>query len=142
MASPNKFNLTVDDLCKGTLNLNGDTIKVMLTNTAPVATNHQYSDISANDLATGNGYTNGGGTCTGTSVSNASGTETMACNAFTWTSNTGNLGPFRYIVYYDSTPTVKTLITWYDYGSSITLNGAAGDTFTASPAGNVLFTLA
>lgn len=141
MATASKFNLFVEDICKGTLSLGTDTIKVMLTNVAPVATNHVYADISANDLATGNGYTNGGGTCTGTGVSNASGTESFACNAFTWTSNTGNLGPFRYVTYYDSTPTTKTLICFFDYGSSITLNGVNGDTFTASPSGNVLFTL-
>lgn len=142
MASFNKFNNFVDGLAKGAMNLNSDTIKVMLTNTAPVATNTQYSDISANELASGNGYTTGGATVTGTSVSNASGTESLAASATTFTSSTGSMGPFRYVVYYDSTPTTKYLIGWYDYGSSITLNGASGETFVVTPSGGVLLTLA
>jgi len=142
VASFNKFNLFVDDLCKGVMNLNSDTIKVMLTNTAPVATNHVYSDISGNEVANGNGYTTGGATVSGTSVSNSSGTESLAASATTITSSTGDLGPFRYFVYYDSTPTTKTLIGWYDYGSSLTLHGASGDAVTITPLGGVLCTLA
>ena len=141
-ASFNKFNLFVDDLAKGVMNLSSDTIKVMLTNTAPVATNHVYSDISSTELANGNGYTTGGATVAGTGVSNSSGTETMTANPTTWTSSSGSMGPFRYVVYYDSTPSTKTLIGWYDYGSSLTLNGANGDTFTVTPAGGDLLTLA
>ena len=142
MATFNKFNLFVEDLTKGVMNLSSDTIKVMLTNTAPVATNHVYGDISGNELANGDGYTTGGATVSGTGVSNSSGTESFAASATTFTSSTGSMGPFRYVVYYDSTPSTKTLIGWYDYGSSITLNGAAGETFVITPSGSVLFTLA
>lgn len=137
-----KFNLFVDDLSKGVMNLNSDTIKVMLTNSAPVATNHVYGDISGAELSGTNGYTTGGATVT-SSVSNASGTESLNAAATTWTSQTGTMGPFRYIVYYDSSAATKTLIGWYDYGSpGITLNGANGDQFTFTPSGGVLATLA
>jgi hypothetical protein len=142
LASFNKVNLFVDYLAKGSLNLNSDTIKVMLTNTAPVATNATYSAISSNELASVNGYTTGGATVTGTSVSNSSGTESMAASPTTFTSVTGSMGPFRYVVYYDSTVTNGPIIGWYDYGSSITLNGAAGETFVITPSGGVLLTLA
>lgn len=142
MTAYNKFNSTVQQLGLSTMNLNTDTIKVMLTNTAPVATNQQYSDISGTELASGNGYTTGGATVSGTGWTNSSGTSTLAANATTWTSVTGNMGPFRYIVYYDSTPTIKQLLGWYDYGSAITLNGVAGETFVDTPAGTALFTMA
>lgn len=142
MASFNKFNLFSEDLMKGVMTLSTDTIKVMLTNTAPVATNHVYSDISATELANGNGYTTGGATVAGTGVSNSSGTESLAANATTWTSSTGSMGPFRYVVYYDSTPSTKTLIGFYDRGSSVTLDGTNGDQFTVTPSGSVLCTLA
>lgn len=142
MASFNKFYLTMDDLCKGVMNLSTDTIKVMLTNTLPVATNHVYSSISANELASGNGYTTGGATVAGTGVSNVTGTESCAANSTTFTSSTGSMGPFQYIVYYDSTPTTKTLLGWYNYGVALTLNGANGDTLTLTPANSILFTLA
>ena len=69
MAAFNKFNLFVNDAWNGVLDLNTDTIKAMLTNTVPVATNHVYSDISATELANGNGYTTGGATVTGTGTS-------------------------------------------------------------------------
>ena len=139
MAAFNKFNLFVDALCKAGVNLSSDTVKVMLTNTAPVATNAKYADISANELANGNGYTTGGLAVTGVALSNASGTESLAVGATTFTSATGSMGPFRYIVYYDST--TGQLIGWYDYGSSVTLNGAASETFVVQP-GSALFTLA
>ncbi len=141
----NKFNLFVEDALKGVMALNTDVVKCALTNTAPVATNHVYGDISGTELASGNGYTTGGkasGTDFTWSISNSSGTESANCTAITWTSSTGSMGPFRYVYFYDSTPATKVLIGWYDYGSSITLNGANGDTFTITPSGNVLFTLA
>lgn len=142
MAAFNKVNLFVQQLGLATINLSSDVLKVMLTDTAPVATNEQYSDISGNELANGNGYTTGGATVSSTGWTNSSGTSSKAAAATTFTSVTGNMGPFRYIVYYDSTPTIKSIIGWYDYGSSITLNGAAGETFVITPAGGVLFTLA
>lgn len=129
MSAFNKFNSFVDWLAKGNCNLGSDALKVMLTNTAPVATNSIYSDISAGDLATGNGYTNGGLATTPT-LSNASGTEKLVGTNVTVTA-TGAVGPFRYAVLYDSTPASnKSLIGWWDYGSSITM--ASGDTFTVT----------
>lgn len=140
MAAFNKFNLFVDYLSKGSINLATDTIKVMLTNTAPVATNSKYSDISGTELAAGNGYTTGGQAVTGTGVSNSTGTESFTAGSTTFTSSGGSMGPFRYVVYYDATAVNNPLIGYYDYGSSVTLNGAAGETFVIQP-GAALFTL-
>lgn len=141
-ASFNKFNNFLHNLALQVMNLNTDTVKAMLTNTAPVATNSVYADVSGAELGSGNGYTTGGATVSGTGVSNSSGTETMTASATTWTSVTGNMGPFRYIVYYDSTPVSKPLIGWYDRGSSVTLDGTNGDVFTDTPVGGILLTLA
>ena len=134
MATFNKFNAFAAYMPNGSVNLASDTLKVMLTNTAPVATNSVYGDISANELASGNGYTTGGATVTTTSSTQTSGTYKYigaAANP-TWTSVTGSMGPFRYAVLYDSSAVTKVLIGWWDYGSSITLNGANGDTFTVT----------
>jgi hypothetical protein len=120
MAAFNKFNNFVDWVSKGTLNLGTDAFKVLLTNTAPVATNSIYSDISATELATGAGYTTGGAAVTPT-LSNAAGTEKLVGTNPTWTAS-ASMGPFRYVVLYDSTPASnKALVGWWDYGSSITL---------------------
>lgn len=139
MAAFNKFNLTVQDWLYGLTNYNGDTFKALLTNVAPVATNHVYGDISGGEVAGGGGYTTGGATVTMT-PSNSSGTETVAASAAspTWTGSGGGFGPFRYTAIYDSSAGTETLQSWFDYGSSISLN--AGDTFTIT-FGAALFTL-
>ena len=128
MAAFNKFNLFSEDLCRALHNFNsgGATYKVLLTNTAPVATNHLYGDISAGEVANGNGYTTGGAT-SAMSDSSASGVESVVAANVTWTA-TGAVGPFRYAVVYRSDSTNKEMICWFDYGSSISL--ASGDTFT------------
>ena len=130
MAAYNKFNLFTQDVCRAVYNFNAsDTFKVMLTNTAPVATNHLYTDIT--EIANGGGYTTGGIT-SAMSDSSSSGTEKVLATNVTWTGSGGGMGPFRYVVIYDDTPTSPEdpLVCWFDYGSSISLN--AGDTFTVS----------
>ena len=129
MATGNKFNALAATMPNGGINLSSDTIKFMLTNTAPVATNVQYSDISANELANGNGYTTGGVTATLTSSTQSSGLYKYIATLPnpTWTAS-GSMGSFRYVVAYDNTPGTKSLLGWWDYGSSITIT--AGNSFT------------
>jgi hypothetical protein len=127
VAAYNKFYLFVQALGLARVNLSSDTLKLMLTNTLPVATNAVYGDISANELTNGNGYTTGGGTLTGTSWTNAgvTGSKLVAAN-FVWTA-TGSMGPFRWAVLYDNTPATKDLVGFWDRGAALTL--ASGDTF-------------
>ena len=127
MASYNKFNVTVLDLAQKVHNLGSDTLKVMLTNTAPVAANAVKADIT--DLSTSGGYTAGGGTATLVSSAQSSGLYTLKLNNVTTTAS-GAVGPFRYAVLYNSTAASGNLIGWWDYGSAVTL--ANGDTFTVS----------
>lgn len=129
MATFNKFNSFAAYMPNGSVNLGSDTVKCLLTNTAPVATNTTYGSISANELANGNGYTTGGATATLVSSSQTSGTYKliMSLASPTWTA-TGSMGPFRYAVFYDTTTGV--LIGWWDYGSSLTLT--SGQTFTVA----------
>ena len=134
MASFNKFNQFVEDVAHGAHDLKTGTsqvFKVMLTNTAPVASNAVYGDISGNEVANGNGYTTGGisgGTVTG---SQTSGTFKFVLGTDpVWTCATAPMGPFRYAVLYNSTQTtpLKPLVGWWDYGSAVTLQ--IGETFT------------
>jgi hypothetical protein len=144
MAAFNKFNAWVQNLCNGNINLASDTCKVMLTNTAPVASNSLYGDISANEIAGGGttGYTVGGASITAPSSTQTSGTETFTGTIAspTWTAGASGMGPFRYVVVYDSTPSSpnKPLIGWWDYGASLTLTN--GQTFTVAIATGI-FTL-
>src|ERR1700716_2428459 len=75
MATFNKFNAFVADVANKVHNLGADTLKVMLTNTAPVATNAVKADTP--EIAAGNGYTAGGTQATLVSSSQTSGTYAL-----------------------------------------------------------------
>lgn len=142
MASFNKFNAFAAYMPNGAVNLSSDTVKIMLTNTLPVAANSIYSDISSNELGAGNGYTTGGATVTLVSSTQSSGVYKFVGSLAnpTWTA-TGAMGPFRYAVMYDSSAGTKALIGWWDYGSPLTL--ANTNTFTITLDGtNGVFQLA
>jgi hypothetical protein len=126
MAAFNKFNSFVEALAEKVHNLGGDSLKVMLTNTAPVATNSVKADLT--EISAGNGYTAGGNTASVTSSAQTSGTYKLVLgDPATWTASGGSIGPFRYAALYNDTATNKELIGWWDYGSSITL--ASGESF-------------
>lgn len=140
MAAFNKFHSFAEALPEGVHNFQTATFKVALTNTAPVATNTQLSNIT--QVASGNGYTTGGNTASMTSSSQTSGTyKLVLANPVTWTASGGTVGPFRYAVLYNDSATNDELIGWWDYGSSITLQ--IGETFAVGfDATNGVLTLA
>jgi hypothetical protein len=121
MAAFNKFNQFVEDLAEKVHNLGADTIRVLLTNTAPVAGNSVKADLT--EISAGNGYAAGGTQATIASSAQSSGTYKLVLSDVTFTAAGGSIGPFRYAVLYNDTPTAPAdpLIGWYDYGSSITL---------------------
>lgn len=133
MATGNKFNAFVQNINNGAMNLSSDSLKVMLTNALPVATNSLYGDVSGGELSTANGYTVGGAAVTVSSSTQTGGVYKLigTVPSPTW-SATGTVGPFRYVILYDTTPTspLKPLVCWWDYGSALTLNN--GDTFTVT----------
>lgn len=126
MATLSKFNSFVEALAEKVHNLGSDTLKVMLTNSAPSASNTVKTDIT--DISAGNGYTAGGTAATISSSAQTSGTYKLVLADVVFTASGGSIGPFRYIVLYNDTATNKELIAYADYGSSITL--ATGETFT------------
>lgn len=127
MAAFNKFYPFVEALAEKVHNLGSDTLKVMLTNTAPSSANSVKTDIT--EISAGNGYTAGGNSAAITSSSQTSGTYKLVLgDPSTWTASGGSIGPFRYAVLYNDTAASKNLIGWWDYGSSVTL--ASGEQFT------------
>ena len=128
MATFNKFNQFVEDLAKKVHNLNTDTIKVALTNTAPAAGNAIFSDIT--EITAQNGYAAGGSAASFSSGAQSSGTYKLVLSDVTFTASGGSFGPFRYVVLYNATPTspLKPLIGDYDYGTGITVT--TGNSFT------------
>ena len=129
MAAFQKFNNMVADLANKVHNLGADTLKVLLTNTAPVATNTVIANIT--EIAAGNGYSTGGAAVAIASSTQSSGLYKLLPAAATvvWTA-TGTVGPFRYVVLYNSTAAAGNLLGWYDNGSNVTMN--SGDTFTVT----------
>lgn len=124
MATFNKFNAFVENIAEGVHNLQTGALTVALTNTAPSASNSVLADITQIS------YSNASSRALTVSTSaQTSGTYKLVINDLTITAS-GTVGPFRYVVLYNDTPTspADPLIGWYDYGSSITL--ANGETFT------------
>lgn len=125
MAAYNKFNSFVENVAEKVYNLGSDTLKVALTDVAPVASNTVLANIT--QIAGSGGYTTGGTQATITTSAQTSGTYKLVLADVLFTA-TGAFGPFRYAVLYDDTATNDELIAWWDYGSEATL--ANGDTFT------------
>ena len=116
-----KFNSFVEAIAEKVHNLGSDTLTIALTNTAPVATNTQRSDLT--EIS----YTN----CSARAITTTASTQTAGTYKLTLAdltlTATGTVGPFRYVVIYNDTATNDELIAFDDYGSSITLNN--GESF-------------
>jgi len=126
---------TFDDLAeqigKGVHNFASHTLKVALTNSAPSASNTVLADIT--QISSGGGYTAGADgdyALDSVAYTETSGTATLTATDEVITALGGSVGPFRYLVIYNDTPTspADPLIGWLDYGSALTL--ADGDTLT------------
>lgn len=137
MASFVKINNFVQDLGRGVHNLNSNTLKIMLTNSAPNAATHAVkADLT--EISAGNGYSAGGVTVASTAYSQTSGTGNLTGTDPVITASGGSIGPFRYAVLYNDTPTspADPLIGYWDYGSSITL--ADTESLTVDLATNIM----
>lgn len=128
MAAFNKYQSFIEKVFELGHDLQNDTFKVALTNTAPVATDTTWSTGTYPAPAAANGYTAGGNTLTVSSSAQAAGTYKWVVADSVFTATAGGIGPFRYAVIYNSTRS-NIVVGYYDYGSSITLANA-GDTFT------------
>lgn len=141
MATFNKFQAWTEHVTEGVHDHSADTLKVMLTNTAPVATNSVKANLT--EISAGNGYTAGGTQATVSSSEQTSGTYKLVLADVVFTASGGTIGPFQYAVLYNDTPTspADPLIGWWDYGSARTLQ--SGESFTVDfNASTGVFTLA
>ena len=140
-----KANDWILNAMNGTVDIDGDTFRIALSNTAPASE-------ASNPLSDGNGvlanvtqisYTNYADTLTvdrqlqGITSTSTSGVYMFDSTVnFTITASGGALAGFRYIyVYYDtSTTPVDPLVGVWDYGSTLTLNSgdSAPITFDAN----------
>lgn len=138
MATYNKFEGFVGYLGLGAVNLNTDTLKVYLSNATPSASLDDIKTDLAEITMTNEVNHGAGGADTTNTYSETSGTGTLAGTDVTFLASGGTVGPFQYVVMYDDTHASDILISWWDYGSALTLND--GESFTVD-FGASIFTL-
>lgn len=121
----NKFKF---ELANGRIDFATDTFKIILMDTGfsfDPDTHHGYADVSASELATGNGYTAGGNTLSGVTVTedDANDRTTITWGTTTWTASGGNIGPTPGAIIFDDTaasPQADTIIGYLDFGGEQT----------------------
>ena len=96
--SANKDDIRINDLT-------GATIKAALVSSGYTPDTSQtghslYSSVSANELATANGYTNGGFTLTSLTATGITNGWKFSSGNPSWTASGGNISAFRYVVFY------------------------------------------
>lgn len=134
------YGLAQQSLVNGEIDFDTDTIKVALCTSTytPNQDTHDYFNDVTNEV-TGTGYTAGGQTLTGKSVTYTSGTNTLTldCADPSWTSSTITA---RYAVFYKSTGTASTspLICYWNFGADAVSSSA---TFTLQINASGLLTL-
>ena len=123
---PNSFKAM---LFKGQITSLADTFKIILMKDGfvfDVDTHHAYADVLANEIENGLGYTTGGLTLTGVSVSvyNTNNTAVLLWNFAEWIATGGSLIASGAVVYDDSTTTgddyTDAIASYVDFGGTIT----------------------
>jgi hypothetical protein len=102
-----------------------DSLKLLLTNSAPALTNAVKTDIT--EIAAGNGYSAGGITIPATSSGQTSGNYKLVLTDTTITASGGAIANWRWAVLYNDTSATDAVIFYMDYGSVVTI--ASGESF-------------
>jgi len=123
-----KYNLFIDELSKAGHNLATAVFKAALTNTAPGAADTVWNTTVAPPPAAANGYPAGGNTLTTSSAAAVAGAFKLVLADTVCTATAGGIGPFRYVIVYNSSAGNK-VVAKIDNGASVTL--ADTDTFTS-----------
>lgn len=123
------FTKLLDSLASEEVNLNSDTIKVLLMDSyTPAQDAHQYvADVlAAGTEAAGTGYTAGGATLTGVSWVQSGATFTLDGTIPVWDATGGALSA-AFAVFYDATPgsdaTNPVIAYWNFNGTETATNG-------------------
>jgi len=122
MAIYEKFNSFTSDVGEGKHDFSTHVLKVLLTNTQPVATNSVFTDIA--EISAGFGYTLGGEPVAVTRYddSDAAGVAKLVNADALFTAAGGTVGPFKWAVLYNSSSAGQPLIGFWEYaGAAVTL---------------------
>lgn len=142
-----KLNLvSATDLLNGT-STNFRIALVTSSWTPAPTTNEVWADVSANEIANGNGYTTGGGTLTSVALTQSAGTVKFTSAAFVWTASGTGIPAWRYaVIYYLGTLNAKVNpLVAYCLGdvtpADIPLT-TSGNTLTITPNASGILTIA
>lgn len=118
MADFQQFYAFAEAVAEKQHNLQSDTLRILLTNTAPAPANAVKADII--EIAAGNGYIAGGPQATVSTSAQAAGVYKLVLADTVISASGGPIGPFRYAVLYNATS--GGLIAFWDYAVQTTLN--------------------
>lgn len=120
MATYNKYDQTIADVFNKKHDFSADVFRYALSNTIPAATDNTL--IEAAEIAAGSGYTAGGTQVVITSSTQTGGVLSVVPTAdVVFTAAGGSIGPFQYVVFYNSTPAGGLTVSYFDRGSPVTL---------------------
>jgi len=131
------YNSFKEYLGDGTIDMDNDSFKIILLSAShtPDATNTQYTNVSGNELANGNGYTTGGNTLANVVWARTAGTVKFDADDPVWNAATFDA---RYAVIYDDTAANDLLVCLIDFGGT---KSVSNGTFTINFHADGIFTL-
>lgn len=120
-------------IAQGAVDFDANTFKAIAMKEGFVfnpATHDLYADVSASEQDTGYGYTAGGVTLTGVSITqnNTDARADITWNNITWTASGGDVGPLTGVIIYDDSLTSDPIVGYINFGGSYTV--ADGGTAT------------
>lgn len=127
MPTPKIFNSFKETVAEGVHNLEADTLRVALTDTAPSLANTVLADIT--QITSAGGYAPV--TVTVTSSAQVGGTYSLVIDPVVFTATGADFDAFRYFVLYNDTAANDELIAFADYGTSYTLSDGSDFTINA-----------
>lgn len=85
-------------------------------------THHYYADVSGNELGSGNGYTAGGATLAGVSVTedDVDDRAEVVWSNRSWTASGGPIGPASGAIIYDDSAASDPIVGYIDFGGDYT----------------------
>lgn len=128
MADIQLFDPFLADAMNGVHDLSSDTLKIALTNVAPVDASQKLSEIT--QIPAGNGYTTGGDALGGVTSTQTAGVYKLEANNLSFSASGGAISEFRYAVLYNDDTANDNLIGYWDAGSA--QNVQNGETFEIS----------
>jgi hypothetical protein len=115
----NQFN---EEFSKGEHDLTSDSLKAILLDTSftgfVAATHLTYSDISANEIATGYGYTQKTKELSTVTLDQAAGVMTLNADNLTWTADSGNIEAASACAIINDTHGNDTVICCIEFGAN------------------------